>query len=192
MAGAVQPGPDVHSSGRPPPDPLMPTILLTAGIATAVIAAAWVFIGPTGFIFAWVTHFILMAWAAAAVGPRMRVPDHEWLRVRPWEPRLYRSVGAKAFGRLLDAAGWNRLITRERGFDGTRKGLDGLDQHTRRSEIGHLVCWCATVVLAVGALWAGSWVGAVWLLGLGVPFHLYPVLLQRVLRARIQALPSRG
>lgn len=161
--------------------------LLTTAIATAVIAAAWIFIGPTGFIFAWVAHFILMAWAAAVLGPRMRVPDYAWLRVRDWEPRLYASLGVRLFGRLLDAIGWNRVIARERGFDGTRRGLAGLDQHTRRSEIGHIMCWLAAVTLAVGALGAGSWVGAWWLLGLGIPLHLYPMLLQRVLRARIQA-----
>lgn len=163
--------------------------LLTTAIAVAVIAAAWVFIGPTGFVFAWVTHFILMAWAAMVIGPRVRVPDHESLRVRRWELRLYTSLGVRIFGKLLDTIGWNRMIARERGFDGTRRGLDGLDQHTRRSEIGHDLCWLVTAVLAVGALLAGSWVGALWLIGLGVPLHLYPMLLQRLLRSRIQALP---
>lgn len=166
--------------------------LLITVAAAAVIAAAWVFISPSGFIFAWVTHFILMAWAASVLGPGVRVPDYAWLLVRRWEPKLYAALGVRLFGRMLDAVGWNRIIAKERGFDGTRQGLDELDQHTRRSEIGHILCWFATVFLAVGALLAGSWVGAVWLLGLGVPLHLYPVLLQRVLRARLQALPQRS
>lgn len=168
----------------------MPGRLLKSAAAAAVIAAAWIFIGPTGFIFAWVTHFILMAWAAAVLGPGVRVLDYSWLRVRAWEPKLYAALGVRLFGKLLEALGWNRIIARERGFDGTRRGLDGLDQHTRRSEMGHILCWLATAMLAIGALWAGSWAGAWWLIGLGVPLHLYPMLLQRVLRARIQALPS--
>lgn len=163
--------------------------LLTTAIAAGGIVAAWVFIGPSGFVFAWVTHFILMAWVSPLVHPRMRVPDYEWCRVRLWEPPLYGALGVQVFGKLLDVIGWNRLISRERAFDGTRQGLDGLDQHTRRSEVGHSVCLLITSVLAFGLLASGSRVGALWLMGLAVPFHLYPVLLQRLLRSRIQAVP---
>lgn len=163
--------------------------LFTTAIASGVVAAAWVFIGPTGFVFAWVTHFILMAWASLVFGPRMRVPDYDWMRVKRWEPRVYMYLGVGLFGKLLDVTGWNRIITKERGFDGTRRGIDGLDQHTRRSELGHVMCLLGTVFLAIGALVTGRWEGALWLVGLGVPLHVYPILLQRVLRCRIQALP---
>lgn len=165
--------------------------LLTTAIAAGGVAAAWAFIGPAGFVFAWVTHFILMAWASSVVRPRVRVPDYDWLRVRSWEPRLYAALGTRLFGKLLDVIGWNRIISRERGFDGTRQGLDGLDQHTRRSEIGHSICLLVAAVLAFGIWATESWAGALWLIGLGVPFHLYPALLQRLLRGRIQAVPCR-
>ncbi|REE03259.1 hypothetical protein [Citricoccus muralis] len=170
----------------------MTVALLATAIAAGGIAGAWVFIGPTGFAFAWVTHFILMAWVPSVVRPGVQIPDHELLRVRSWEPRLYSALGVRLFGNLLDVIGWNRIITRERGFDGTRRGLEGLDQHTRRSEIGHSVCLLITAVLAFVVLATESWAGALWLIGLGVPFHLYPTLLQRLLRSRIQAVPSRA
>lgn len=169
---------------------VMTVALLATAVAAGGVAAAWVFIGPTGFVFAWVAHFILMAWVPSVVRPRGRVPVYDWLRVRFWEPRLYAALGVRLFGKLLDVIGWNRIISKERGFDGTRRGLDGLDQHTRRSEIGHSLCLLITAVLAVVILATESWAGALWLIGLGVPFHLYPALLQRILRSRIEAVPG--
>ena len=100
-------------------------------------------------------------------------------------------MGVHVYGRVLDAIGWNRLIEGTRAFDGTRAGLPALDQHTRRSEGGHLLCLLVAVLLAGAAAGTGAWSGAGWLVGLGVVLHLYPALLQRLLRLRIQSLRAR-
>lgn len=165
--------------------------MLATVVAGGMVAAAWAFISPTGFVFAWVTHFILMAWASVIVAPGIEIPDYRWLRVRSWEPPIYVALGTRLFGKLLDIIGWNRMISKERGFDTTRQGLGELDQHTRRSEISHTICLLITVVLAFCVLAAGSWTGSLWLLGLGIPLHLYPAFLQRILRARIQTVKGK-
>ncbi|WP_162794566.1 hypothetical protein [Nocardioides houyundeii] len=178
-----------------PPSLKSARVMLAGSLATALaaggIAAAWVLIGRTGFTFAWVTHFILMAWVSSIVGPRVHIPSHGWLRVRPWEARLYPALGVRLFGKLLDVIGWNRVIARERGFDGTREGLKELDQHTRRAEVGHSICLFVTAAVAFGVLSTGAWRGAVWLVALGLLLHLYPALLQRLLRARLQSISAR-
>lgn len=170
--------------------------MLIASVATALaaggIAAAWVFIGEVGFSFALVTHFVLMAWVSSILGPQVRISDHGWLRVRHWESRVYPALGVQLFGTLLDISGWNRVIARERAFDGTRAGLGELDQHTRRSEVGHGICLVVTAALSAGLLSTGAWHSAAWLMALGLPFHLYPALLQRLLRARLQAISARS
>ncbi|WP_185996033.1 glycosyl-4,4'-diaponeurosporenoate acyltransferase CrtO family protein [Nocardioides campestrisoli] len=178
-----------------PPSLTSGRVMLVASLTTALaaggVAAAWVFLGRTGFAFAWVTHFILMAWVSSVVGPRVRIPDHRWLRVGRWEARLYPALGVRLFGKLLDLIGWNRVIARARGFSGTREGLKELDQHTRRSEVGHSICLAVATAVACGVLETGEWRSAAWLLALGLPLHLYPVLLQRLLRARIQSMSAR-
>lgn len=164
---------------------------LSTALAAGAIAAAWVFIGPTGFSFAWVTHFILMAWVSWIAGPRARIPNHGWFRVRPWEARLYPVLGVRLFGKLLHVIGWNRVIANERGFGGTREGLKELDQHTLRSELGHSICLVVTAALSFGVVSGEAWQGALWLVALGLLFHLYPALLQRLVRARLQAIFAR-
>lgn len=165
--------------------------LLITALAAGGIVGAWVAIGATGPVFASVTQAFLLVWAALAFPQGWRVPDRAWWRVREWEPRLYTALGVRAFGRVLDVVRWNRVITAERGFDGTRRGLVTLDQHTRRSEIGHSAGMLISVGLAIAAVVWGSWVGALWLVGLAIPVHLYPAWLQRLVRARIQVLRQR-
>lgn len=173
--------------------------MLAVSFATALaaggVAAAWVFIGPTRFAFAVVTHFMLMAWVSAIISPRVQIPRRSWPEVRHWEVRLYPALGVRLFGRLLDGIGWNRVITRERGFTGTRKGLKELEQHLLRSETGHSICMVIATALALavspGVTVAGSWRGVGWLVGLGIVFHLYPVALQRLLRARIREITDK-
>ncbi|MCR6032095.1 hypothetical protein GGQ22_11655 [Nocardioides sp. zg-579] len=175
--------------------PVSARVVLVASSTTALaaggMAAAWVFLGRSGFPFALVTHLLLMAWVSSIVGPQVRMSDLDWFRVRHGEPRLYSALGVRLFGKLLDAIGWNRVIARERGFSGTREGLEELDQDTRRSEVGHGICLVVTAAVALGMLSTGAWHGAVWLVALGLLVHLYPALLQRLLRARVQTILAR-
>ncbi|PPH21437.1 hypothetical protein C5C99_05790 [Rathayibacter sp. AY1C4] len=161
------------------------TLVLTA-VAAALLAAAWTAIGPSHPVFAAVAQMVLTSWAALTFGARTRPLEQSWFDVGRREPALLRALGVGVFGRLLDVVGWNRLVTRERGFDGTRAGLTALDQHTRRSEAVHLACTAVGVALALAATVTGATGGAAWLLGSTIAVQLYPALLQRLVRARIQ------
>ncbi|WP_146078970.1 hypothetical protein [Rathayibacter sp. AY1E6] len=160
---------------------LVPTVL-----AAALLAAGWTAIGPSHPVFAVVAQMVLTGWAALTFGARTRPLEQSWFDVGRREPTVLRALGVGVFGRLLDVVGWNRLVTRERGFDGTRAGLAALDQHTRRSEAVHLACTAVGVALALAATVTGATGGAAWLLGSTIAVQLYPALLQRLVRARIQ------
>jgi hypothetical protein len=162
--------------------------LAATAVTAGVIVAAWIVIGPTGFAFAWVFHCMLMFWVVVAWEARPTPLTSRWFRVRTWEATVYRAVGVRRYGRALDAIGWNARITRDRGFDRTRAGLRVLDRHTRRSEAGHLWCLLVTVVVAGVVAATDGWNGVGWLAGLAVLLHLYPVMLQRLLRTRIRAV----
>lgn len=99
--------------------------------------------------------------------------------LRAFRPRLD--------ARLLRAAGWDRVVARVRGFDGTRAGLAALERHTRLSEASHLLG--GAVAVALLAARADRPVrGALSAAGSAVLLHAHPVLLQRALRGRIAAL----
>jgi len=157
-------------------------------IAGGFVVAAWWAIGPERLVFAIVVQMLLMAWAAFVVTERFPLLRSSWFRVSKWETSLYRKVGVGVFGRLLGVVGWNQIVVRERGYQVTREGMLVLEQHTRRSEVAHLLCTCAGLGLAVASLVTGALIGAVWLLVSTIVLQLYPALLQRFVRARLQLL----
>jgi hypothetical protein len=154
--------------------------------AGGFVVAGWHSIGPDQPAFSIVVQFLLMAWAAFVVTDRFPVLSADWFRVSEWETSLYRTAGVGLFGRLLDVVGWNRVITQERDYQVTREGLRHLDQHTRRSEVAHLLRAAIGFGLAGAALVAGSLTGAGWLSMSTIVFQLYPALLQRIVRVRLQ------
>ncbi len=159
-----------------------------SGLAVAGVAwACGIALGFRGFAFAWVSHFLMMAWISGvldAVQPRL---DAAWFRVRPWEPRIYRRLGVVAYRKALRRVGWDRLGGRH-PFDGTRASLAALERRTRMSEVGHLVVGAVGTSMVLVAVTLQAWDAAAWLLAVNVVLHAYPVMLQRFTRSRVGRL----
>lgn len=147
--------------------------------------------GLRSFIFAFELHFLGMS--AALLLDRVWQPRLAGRRftVSAAEVRIYRRLGVVGFMRLLQRVGWTRAMRDPRIFDGTRRTVASYEQATRHSEHGHL---CLFIVVLAPIVWAaarGWWDAVVWLGVMNVGFHLYPVMLQRVQRVRLQALLRR-
>jgi hypothetical protein len=171
------------------------TVLPVTAGAGLVVVAGWVtgeVLGFRGPAFAWIAHFALMAWASPSVAALWPDPQWGFLRVRPWEPALYRRLGAGWYGRGLRAVGWERLMSSRRVFDGTRASLPALERQARTAEVAHtLLAIVGWVLVAVAAAFT-AWDAVGWLTAANVVFHCYPVMLQRMLRARLAAIGARG
>jgi hypothetical protein len=75
-----------------------------------------------------------------------------------------------------------------RSFDGTRSSLPGLERRTRMSEFAHVVLGAVGTGMVGVALACHAWDAAAWLFAANVVLHAYPIMLQRVLRARLHRL----
>ncbi|MGW4498279.1 glycosyl-4,4'-diaponeurosporenoate acyltransferase CrtO family protein [Micromonospora sp. NPDC004336] len=143
-----------------------------------------------GFTFAWVVHFALMAWITGWMRQAQPALSGGYWRARPWEPALHRRLGVWWYARLLRRLGWERVVRGQRSFDGSRSGLAALARDTRRSEFAHLVLASIGLGLAGAALLSGARGAAGWLAVLTVLLHVYPVLLQRAVRARVERVAT--
>jgi hypothetical protein len=74
----------------------------------------------------------------------------------------------------------------------SRRSLGGLDVRTRRSEQGHLLWLVVTVAPILYALICGWTVLASWLFLGNLAVNVYPIMLQRYTRARVQRSLARG
>lgn len=168
---------------------LVPAKLGSAALAVAL--AAWGLGRAAGvhtLLFALGVQVLLMWWALyllALTRPVLRGP---FFTVGGWEVPLYRRLGAPVFANILRWLGWERLRRDARGFGGTRASLARLDHATREAEYSHLLLALICLGLAVGALRLRAADTAGWLLLTTVPTHLYPVMLQRSLRWRLQQI----
>jgi Glycosyl-4,4'-diaponeurosporenoate acyltransferase len=134
------------------------------------------------------THVLLMRWALAWLTLRPAPLDSSWYTVRPWETPLYRRLGALRYRNLLRRVGWERFRRGALAFDGTRASLAAYDRATREAEYSHLLLAAAGFGALVISLGLRAWAATSWLLITTLFFQVYPALLQRLLRARVQRL----
>lgn len=166
------------------------TLVVVLAALLLIAMLGWLF-GVRTFLFAFNLHFIAMA--AASVLDRLWQPrlDSRRFDVSPRELVVYRRLGVVGFMRLLQRIGWTKAMADRTVFDGTRGTLATYERATRHGENAHV--WLFLLVL-VPMLWAaaqGWWDAFAWLGAMNVGFHLYPVMLQRLQRARLRAVMRR-
>ena len=105
--------------------------------------------------------------------------------------RTYRFLGVGLFRRILLATLWRGEVQRARYFDGRRGGLAALDTQSRKSEFGHLLPLIVISGLAVHLLVLGRYRLAILTQLINLVGNLYPILLQRHHRLRIERLRAR-
>jgi hypothetical protein len=157
----------------------------------ALIAFFGRVMGLASPIFAFEAHFIGMA--CAVYVDKFLVPrlDGRWFEVSPREVRVYRALGSLGFMRLLRAIGWERAMRVGEKFEMKRATLFDYERATRHGENAHALLFVLTLLASVPMALCGAGAGVPWLVGMGVVFHVYPVMLQRTQRARLQPLLAR-
>jgi hypothetical protein len=121
-----------------------------------------------------------------------------YYRPRPFKlsGRFYERLGVRRFKRWTpdgDYVVWHirHFLTDYKVIPG-RGGLGGFDVRTRRSEQGHLLWMLVTVPAMLYALFCGWAVLASWLFVGNLIINVYPIMVQRYNRARIQRRLDRG
>ncbi|GGR93374.1 glycosyl-4,4'-diaponeurosporenoate acyltransferase CrtO family protein [Deinococcus sedimenti] len=147
-------------------------------------------LGWHGLLIAVLWQVTLMWWGLLVLWALPLPLQSAWFRVRAWEAPLYRQLRVRAFMLLLRAVGWERARRRARGFTGSRASLLRLERQTREAEFSHVLLVLVNLTLPVLTGMTGDTAG--WLIVTGAAGHVYPVMLQRTLRARLQQLDVTG
>lgn len=154
-----------------------------------LVDAAW---GEMLFV-AWLINLFItgvFAFPSFAFTDFFRLLPNTYYRIKRPEQlrRAYRMLGVHQFRRLLLFFFWGQERNRKRFFDGTRSGLQQMDNQSKNAECGHLlpffVITCATVYMFILAHWTLGWLT----LAINIIGNAYPVLLQRHHRIRLQKL----
>jgi hypothetical protein len=165
------------------------TAVVVATFLVFVSETAW-FQFPLGAILAYGTSMLLIL-SARHIAP-LSLPYWYWrIRVFEDEGRLYSRFGIEAFKKLLVLLGFDVCNWHVR-FSGRRSGLRSLSEGIRQAEINHVISFLALLLTLVYAL-ARNWYGvAGWLAAVNVIANVYPVMLQRLNRSRVEPLLERS
>ena len=145
-------------------------------------------LGWHGLPLALTVQVLLMWWALYLLWATPFALRAGWFRVRSWEAPLYQHLRIYAYRDLLKAVGWEHLRRQAQGFDGTRASLRPYERRTREAEFSHILLSGANLMLILISSLRGQVDTAGWLLATGLFLHVYPVMLQRTLRERLQRL----
>lgn len=146
------------------------------------------------FFLAWVINLYLTG-IFAFLGfayPTQRLLPAAYYRIhRPETLRaVYKWLKVGVFRKLLLATFWRSKRQRTQYFNGTRAGMATLAEHSRKSEFGHLIPFVLITLVSVYLLGVQLEVLGGFTILFNVVGNLYPIILQRHHRMRIQAIKT--
>jgi hypothetical protein len=148
-------------------------------------------LGP--FVHAALVNLVVVTWAAFVLPLRGLPPFDEYFTLRAWERsgRVFHWLGVPLFRALVRRG---PLALPNRALPAAWHSGDParIERETRAAEGGHAIAFLIVLLLAVVSLLRGTPMRAVWLVLLDVPMNLYPVLLQRDHRHRLQEMLREG
>ena len=163
-------------------------LVLIVIVTGALVYALVHFIGMQGFAFAWALNFLLMAGVQAFTETLKSKHTSAYYKEKPWERKgkIYESFGINFYRKLLVWIGWEKLNKKTKPVEKNSKALMHLHYQTKQSELGHLIIFIVVLGFNVAVAFKFGILKSLWLLVLNVLLNLYPILLQRYNRPRIE------
>jgi hypothetical protein len=165
--------------------------LILVSIIVITIAATYAlihYVGTEGFAFAWALNFLLMAGALTFTETLKSELTSSYYTTKPWERggRIYELFGVNLFRKLLVLIGWEQLNKKTNPVERNTQALVHLHYRTKQSELGHLIILIIVLAFNLVVAFRFGILQSLWLLALNVVLNLYPIILQRFNRPRLE------
>lgn len=162
--------------------------VLIAVITAGVIYILATYIKMDSFAFAWALNFLLMI-AALSFTETLKSPlNATYYQQKRWEQKgkIYEWMGINFFRKLLVWIGWEKLNKKANPVEKSTKALMYLHYRTKQSELGHLIILIIVFGFTLFVAYKFGPVKSISLVVLNVLLNLYPILLQRYNRPRLE------
>lgn len=138
--------------------------------------------------FAWALNFLWMFWVFIYMETQITELTSSYYTSKAWERkgRCYEYFGIHLFRKSLVLIGWEKLNKKTNPIEKNAKALQHNLFNTKKAEFGHLIIFLIVLVVSVIVIVTSGLRSAMWLIALNILFNLYPVLLQRYNRPRIE------
>ncbi len=155
------------------------TIILTYGLVN--------YVGVQGFLFAWVLNFMLMMCISIFTETLKTNFTSDYYKEKVWEykGKVYEKLGINLFRKLLVLVGWEKLNKKANPVKNNLDALTHLEYRTKQSELGHIIIFFIVLGFTVYVAMKYAFAESLWLLFLNTILNVYPILLQRYNRPRL-------
>ncbi|TCD01201.1 glycosyl-4,4'-diaponeurosporenoate acyltransferase CrtO family protein [Pedobacter psychroterrae] len=159
-------------------------VIITIGAMVAVVH----YVKMDRFSFAWILNFLLMFFIVFFTRALKSPLTSTYFNEKSWERRgkIYEQLGVNFFRKLLVLIGWEKVIRKSFPIAHNSKALENLHYQTKKSELEHLIILIIVLGFNIFVAIKFGVVKSLSLLILNVLLNLYPVLLQRYNRPRIE------
>jgi hypothetical protein len=168
-------------------------LVLSVASGIAILLLAWLIMNFSVHdpLFAILINWVLMSWVAfCGQFVRLSMPAG-YHTIRPFEQsgQMYEAIGIRLFKTLV-RRGPLAVFSPTLRFPKERSvgSLRWLDGEMRQAEAGHLLAFALTLAAAAFCALRGWLDAAGWLALFSLPINVYPVLLQRYNRLKLEAL----
>jgi len=164
-------------------------ILILIPILTISSTAALVYyIKIDTFPFAWAFNFMLMVFIPPFTDTLKSPLTSSYYNEKTWEKRgkVYENLGINVFRKLLVLIGWEKIIRKAHPIEKNTQALVNLHLQTKKSEINHVIILFIVLGFNIFVAIKYGFIKSLSLLILNIILHLYPIMLQRYNRPRIE------
>jgi amino acid permease len=163
-------------------------LILIVTIAIGSTAALVHYTRMDTFSFAWALNFMLMLFILPFSDTLKSPFTSSYYNEKGWERKgkIYKNLGINFFRKLLVLIGWEKLLRKSNPVEKNTQTLTNLHYQTKKSEFNHLIILFIVLGFNFFVAFKYGILKSLWLLLLNIILHLYPIMLQRYNRPRIE------
>lgn len=167
--------------------------LLIVGLALATVILMFRYLDVASGPFSIALNFLLMFWVSIYENQVKPALDSPYFDSQPFEKqgKIYRNFGVTLYQAILVKSGWEKLRQKGMPIRKTLRDVEAYERGSRAAEVGHLAVAVVVLAVTVYVIITHSLRDARWLIITNLLLNIYPVLLQRHIRPRLQQLIAR-
>lgn len=144
--------------------------------------------GLQGFLSAWMLNFVLMMCVFFFTETLKSEFKSDYYLEKSWEKKgkIYEAFGINWFRKLLVIIGWEKLNKKANPVEKNIQALIHLEYRTKQSELGHIIIFFIVLAFTIYVAVTFGIKETLSLIILNILLNVYPVLLQRYNRPRLQ------
>jgi hypothetical protein len=169
-------------------------LILATTVAVSLLIWCLKSFGFRGPVFAFLLNWLAMSCVAVSGQAIPFSLPTRYYSIKPFERtgRVYEHLGVRLFRKLVRRGPFSVFSpTLHLPRESTLSALQQLDHEMRKAEAGHVITFMLVLVF-IGFALARMWIdAAAWMMVFSVVLNVYPVMLQRYNRIRLQAVIQR-